>query len=428
MDIIKKLLAGKVINPVTGKKISVPIQDIFIDSGIIKNIPAFCKKHDLGGRVAIISDENTHLETGAEVERALSLSGFEVFSIVLPSDARSDDNNVEMLSTYLAAADFSISVGSGTISDLVKYTSYLLKRKYLCVPTAPSVNGYSSANASIDVEGVKKSLPAHLPYAIFMDIDVQVQTPYRLIIAGLGDSLARITAQADWLISHYIMGTEYNPLPFELLIDDEAKVFANAEKLLKRDYDTLLSLCRLSILSGIGMYIAGGSYPASQGEHLIHHYMEMMFGNKYTHTFHGEQIAVTSISSARLQQDILNLETLEINPTYYREKPVMKHFGEERGKKFLEECSKKEISESKATEINKRLKTEWPKIKQEIFKIHRSAAEIENIIKKVQGPFTYKHLGWDHNDYSAAIRNALFMRDRFTFLDLAMIARKEFTS
>jgi glycerol-1-phosphate dehydrogenase [NAD(P)+] len=421
---IKNLLNGKVINPITGKKISIPIEEVLIDSGVLNLIPSFCKAKSLGIRVAIISDENTHIAAGAEVERILSLSGFEVFSIVLPEDCRSDDNNVEMLKEYLLAADFSIAVGSGTISDLTKYASFVVGKKYICVPTAPSVNGYSSANASIDIEGVKKSLPAQLPVAIFMDIDVQVQAPERLLVAGLGDSLARSTAQADWLLSHHILGTDYNPLPFELLADDEKIVFENAEKLLERDYDTVLALCNLSIISGLGMYICCGSHPASQGEHLIHHYMEMMFDGKYHHTYHGEQIAVTAISSAFLQSEILAIDNLQINPTFYSEKPIMKHFGVEKGSKFLTECSKKEISTEKAKEINKKLSLDWQKIRAEIISNQISAARMTDIIKKVQGPFTYKHLGWEHTDYNNAIKFSLFMRDRFTFLDLAMIAVK----
>lgn len=424
MDNIRKLLSGKVINPADGKKISVPIKDIRIDSGVIAEIPSFCKNHNLGKKVAIVSDENTHFAAGAEVERTLSLSGFEVFSIVLPADARSDDTNVEMLSSYLGAADFSVAVGAGTINDLTKYSTFKLGKKYITVPTAPSVNGYSSANASIEVAGVKKSVAAHLPFAIFMDIDVQVQAPYRLIIAGVGDALARATAQADWLMSHLILGTAYNPLPFELLHEDEEIVFANAEKLLIQDYDTMMALCRLSIISGLGMYICGGSYPASQGEHLVHHYMEMNFEKKYLHTFHGEQIAVTSTSMAKLQKDILNLDDLQIGATYYNEKPILKHFGKEKGLHFLAECAKKEISEPRAFEINQMLKKEWKNIRSEILKVHISAEKMEQIIKKVKGPYTYKHLGWDHKDYESAIKYSLFMRDRFTFLDLALIAKR----
>ena len=36
------------------------------------------------------------------------------------------------------------------------------------------------------------------------------------------------------------------------------------------------ALARTLVLSGIGMTICGGSYPASQGEHLISHYIDML--------------------------------------------------------------------------------------------------------------------------------------------------------
>ena len=36
------------------------------------------------------------------------------------------------------------------------------------------------------------------------------------------------------------------------------------------------ALARTLVLSGFGMTLVGGSYPASQGEHLISHYLEMM--------------------------------------------------------------------------------------------------------------------------------------------------------
>ncbi len=424
-DIIKDLIKGKVSDPATGKKLSIPIKKILIDSGVINQIAPFCEKHSLGKRAAIISDENTHLAAGAEVERHLSLNHFEVFSIVMPADLNADDANVEALMPYISSSDFAIAVGSGTISDLTKYVTHKLGKEYICVPTAPSVNGYSSANASIEINGIKKTLPAHLPLAIFMDIDVQVQAPYRLIVSGLGDALARTTAQGDWLMSHLLLNTPYNQFAFDILKEDEEKLFANAEKLLQNDYETILSLCRLSILSGLGMYICGGSYPASQGEHLIHHYMEMMFEGKYPHTFHGEQIAVTSITSARLQEEVLLIDHLQINPTYYYEKPLLTHFGAEKGTQFLAEVEKKEISADKAKEINARLAKEWHEIKKQILAIHIPSKALEDIIKKIKGPYTYKHLGWQHTDYQAAITHSLYTRDRFTFLDLAMIAKRE---
>jgi len=48
-------------------------------------------------------------------------------------------------------------------------------------------------------------------------------------------------------------------------------LFANAKGLMNNDMDAIGGLARTLVLSGMGMTICGGSYPASQGEHLISH-------------------------------------------------------------------------------------------------------------------------------------------------------------
>ena len=102
-----------------------------------------------------------------------------------------------------------IAVGSGTINDLCKYASALDGKPYAVFATAPSMNGYTSVNAAITVEGHKKSLPAQAAAGVFFDLEVLAAAPVRLIRAGLGDSVCRCTAQADWLLAHLLLGRPY---------------------------------------------------------------------------------------------------------------------------------------------------------------------------------------------------------------------------
>ena len=51
------------------------------------------------------------------------------------------------------------------------------------------------------------------------------------------------------------------------------------------------------------MTLCGGSYPASQSEHLIAHYLDML-GQDLPLAYHGEHIAVTTITVARLQERV----------------------------------------------------------------------------------------------------------------------------
>ncbi len=55
------------------------------------------------------------------------------------------------------------------------------------------------------------------------------------------------------------------------------------------EIEAMRRLARMLMLSGLGMCLCGGSYPASQGEHLISHNIEMMGGPDLPASFHGEQ-------------------------------------------------------------------------------------------------------------------------------------------
>src|SRR6185295_9183520 len=126
---------------------------------------------------------------------------------------------------------------------------------YVVFATAPSMNGYTSMNAAITIDGHKKTLPAAAPLGVFMDLEVLAAAPPRMIRAGLGDSLCRSTAQADWLLSHHLLGTPYRHAPFALLADDEPALLDAPEALLRGDLDAMRALARTLVLSGLGMTI-----------------------------------------------------------------------------------------------------------------------------------------------------------------------------
>ena len=198
-----------------------------------------------------------------------------VQSIVLPEHPEPDLETVDRLSNAAVDSDALVAVGSGTINDLAKYAAAQDGKPYAVFAMAPSMNGYTSANAAITVDGHKKTLPATLARGVYVDLAIFAAAPPRMIRAGLGDSLCRPTAQVDWLLSHHALGTPYRRAPFALLAADEPALFAAPEALLAGDLDAMRALARTLVLSGIGMTLCGSSAPASQGEHLISHYIDM---------------------------------------------------------------------------------------------------------------------------------------------------------
>ena len=167
------------------------------------------------------------------------------------------------------------------------------------------MNGYTSLNAAITVNGLKKSLVGPGPARRLPRLSILAAAPARMIRSGLGDSLCRPTAQADWLLSHLLFDRPYRTMPFVLLAADEAQLFGEPEALMAGDLAAMTCLVRTLLLSGFGTAICGNSQPASQGEHLISHFADMFGDHSWPDSFHGEQIGVTTLTMARLQERLL---------------------------------------------------------------------------------------------------------------------------
>src|SRR5690606_10931225 len=90
--------------------------------------------------------------------------------------------------------------------------------------------------------------------------------------------------------------------PFALLAEDEGPLFDAAGALVAGAPSAMGYLVRTLVLSGFGTAICGDSRPASQGEHLISHYADRLGDRSWPPAVHGEQIGVTTVTMARLQE------------------------------------------------------------------------------------------------------------------------------
>lgn len=393
------------------KYFNTPPALVEIASGLQNNIADIVTKLDYGVKFVIVSDENTHKILGQKAEKALS--SFNPQSIILKSGI-ADDKSVSKVSSKIGQCDLVIAIGSGTINDICKYASFQMNKPYIVFCTAPSMNGYSSANASITVGGHKKTLKAHLPKAIFMDLDILANAPVRLIRSGLGDSICRPTAQADWLLSHLLLDTPYNSKPFDMLKPLEQDLFENSEALVNGDLPAIELLAQTLILSGFGMYMCNGSYPASQGEHMIAHTMEMAFDD-LPHNYHGEQIGVTTLIMADIIQK--HLSNCPILKQPLDEQQILQFFGKNTGKQCLSEYREKLLTSKQLDATNHKISLKWDDITQKISNILIKRDRLETTLKNASAPISTGDLAWDKDNFDKSVRFAKYSRNRFTFLD-----------
>jgi glycerol-1-phosphate dehydrogenase [NAD(P)+] len=280
------------------------------------------------------------------------------------------------------------------------------------------MNGYTSVNAAITENGLKKSLTSTAPRGVFLDLAVLAAAPKRLIAAGFGDSICRATAQTDWLLSHLLMATPYREAPFLLLAEDEAALVANAAGLLRGDRSAIALLAHTLVMSGFGMTICGGSYPASQSEHLIAHYMDML-GKDLPQAYHGEHIAVTTMSVARLQEQILDRQSLRLLPSSDSQATFRQSFGTTLGDACWKSFTAKHLDDAAMNRLQQLLDACWPEVRAELKRVSRPAAQIEAALAAAGAPTNPAMVGIPAIFYREALLNARKIRDRFGILDLA---------
>jgi glycerol-1-phosphate dehydrogenase [NAD(P)+] len=310
-----------------------------------------------------------------------------------------------------------IAVGSGTINDLAKCAAARDGKPYAVFATAPSMNGYTSANAAITVDGHKRSLPATLARGVFIDLAVFVAAPPRMIRAGLGDSLCRPTAQVDWLLSHLVLDTPYRTAPFALLADDEPALLQAPEALVAGDLDAMRALARTLVLSGLGMTLCGGSHPASQGEHLVSHYLEMR--GSADAALHGEQVGVATLTMARLQDAMLDAPAPELRATEMSARALQTHFGDELGASCWRAFAPKSLDAARAAELSRRIATRWNELRERAAKVRPTSERLAEVLHRAGCATRAVDIGVDDATWRDAVRHARFLRDRYTFLDLA---------
>jgi glycerol-1-phosphate dehydrogenase [NAD(P)+] len=366
----------------------------------------------------VVSDPTTRDVLGRRVEQAAAALG-EVVPVVLAEHPHADAELADEIAEATRSADALIAVGSGTINDLCKYAGARADKPYAVFATAPSMNGYTSVNAAITMDGHKKSVQAQGAVGVLIDLEVFAAAPRRMICSGLGDSLCRPTAQADWLLAHRLLDLPYRRTPFDLLADDETLLFTAPEGLLNGDLESMALLARTLVLSGFGMTICGGSYPASQGEHLIAHYVEMMAPPDLPASFHGEQIAVTTLTMGRLQERLLALPAPVVRVPRVDAADFEARYGSVTGSSCWQEFAKKRLNEESAATLNDRLAGNWGQIAEEVSEISLPAEKLRETVTKIGAPATYEDLGLPLAFYRDAVVHAREIRDRFTFLDLA---------
>lgn len=323
------------------------------------------------------------------------------------TDPIADDLNLQLLQQATNKHQYIVALGSGTIQDLCKLISSQNNKKYIIIISAPSMNGYLSQNASIEIDGIKQSLPAQLPVAVVCDLKILATAPQCLVAAGIGDAMCFYNCWFDWLLSNLFFQTKFTNKPFLLLKKAMSQFIDNYQNYQLNDLALLKILTNILLLSGWGMTLANGSYPASQGEHILAHYLTTEHKKAFAHMLHGEIIAFTTITTNLIQQQILHkLQQNSLNTNI------------KSGNDFFHNT----IWQNCQTDYCNKIKTNAVKINQQkvyqkLAKIYLPTIKLINIFKHFSIKYQPSDLPISPQQYQSAINNAKYIRSRITCLD-----------
>ena len=168
-----------------------------IGKGALDSIGAYMR--DAGFKQVVIYFGNGLIELfGEKVMESLRREEIDVLEYC-EIDTVSIDDIIQMAFSMPNRTHAVVAIGGGKVIDAGKYAAFLKNLPFISVPTSSSSDGFSSASASLIVDGRRTSVPARLAYGIIVDSEVIRTAPEKFIYSGIGDMISKITAIYDWV-------------------------------------------------------------------------------------------------------------------------------------------------------------------------------------------------------------------------------------
>ena len=255
-----------------------PAQDIYVGTDLLPHLKDYVRARNLGTRCVLVADNNTYEIAGRKVEQTLVQAGFFVIPCVIRREhAMEPDERAcgEVLLSIQPETEFLISVGSGSITDITRVNATRAKLPFVCVGTAPSMDGYTSVVAPLLLRGVKIHRAGVCPEIIVCDLDILRTAPLSMVQSGVGDVLGKYIAGADWMIGSIINGEPCCPVCVKIVLDAVDRLMENVGEIRQRTEKGIRILIEALLLAGVTIMIVGHTRAVASVEHNIAHYWEM---------------------------------------------------------------------------------------------------------------------------------------------------------
>ncbi|MBU9697807.1 sn-glycerol-1-phosphate dehydrogenase [Rhodobacteraceae bacterium HSP-20] len=419
------LIAGAVAKSAT-------VAEVLVGRGVLAEAGALFRRQFGEGPACIIADDNTWKAAGAAVEASLVAAGIAVRRHVLAGKPRLKPtvDLADRLRDVLAVdGSVPVAVGSGVINDVVKHAAFSLKRAYLCVGTAASMDGYTSAGAPLSDKGFKKTIQCLPARAVIGDLDVIAAAPAEMTGWGYGDLAGKVPAGGDWIIADALGIEAVDDVAWPLVQGGLRGWLGAADGVAAGEPAALEGLFAGLTLVGLAMELHGSSRPASGADHQIAHLWEMddlKFGGE--RVSHGACVAVGCVMSLRLfdwllRQDLSRLDVgaaVAAAPSLgVKIAAIHAAFGPgEIAARSVEEVRAKHVDAAVLRARLERLRDGWPVLAERLRAQVVAPEVMVDMLHRAGAPAEAAEIGVGRDYLRRTTLNARFLRSRYTVLDL----------
>jgi glycerol-1-phosphate dehydrogenase [NAD(P)+] len=256
--------------------------------------------------------------------------------------------------------------------------------------------------------------------AVLAEPGVIEQAPRAMTAAGFGDTIAKHQSNTDWVMNQFLFDEYYCKVCAGLVTDLEPLYLDRPQDIREGRAEAIRGLFEALFGTGMAMTLVGTSTPASGGEHLLSHTLDMMAqvcGG--THDLHGRQVGIGTLFSAALYERVLMLDNPALNPLPASVDDAFWSVPTVVAAVVQQYAAKQPRLESLRQQIAQC--DTWDRLRTKLAAETKSPATIRMWLERAGAAVTIADIGCTRERIRSAILHMHEIRKRFTIVDLAWL-------
>jgi glycerol-1-phosphate dehydrogenase [NAD(P)+] len=396
----------------------------YVSDDAVASLCAYVAQQGMS-RFVLVADDNTWRALGERVAAELTEAGHAVRTVLLRGEEIIADEE-QLVQVLLGGGDpqaVYLAVGSGTITDIVRFVSHRCGRPFISLPTAPSVDAYASVNSPLVIQRLKRTVNAQAPLAVFGHLPTLCQAPRAMVAAGFGDVLGKYVCLADWQLGHLLWDEPYDQEIAHASREALKRVASQAEGIGQLRPAAIQVLLEGLIASGVSMVRMGDSSPASASEHHLSHFWEIkLLQERRPALLHGAKVGAAAVMMAREWERIRDLQpeqamhlarTAQYPDADTQRREIHNTYGSLAEQVIAAHAAFVEMSTARRRELGERIASQWGQV-QAIAATVPSAATLTGLLAAAGAATTPQALGLSDGEVALAREAGHYIRSRFT--------------